>query len=129
MLEPSTSPRKERYAAPKDNIIKLIQPGNAADQLTEVLRNGHVPFPEAALAEVKDFHGMKTDGHRRIVGRGHLLEHEVITGIGPVAIRHPGVRDREADATDPDAFGSPRPIPPPYMCVRSRSRRCCRSFT
>ena len=26
----------------KDNIIKLIQPGNVNDQLTEILRNGRV---------------------------------------------------------------------------------------
>ena len=25
-----------------------------------------------------------------------------MTGIGPVAVRQPRVRDREADATDPD---------------------------
>ena len=29
-------------------------------------------------------------------------EREVMTGIGPVAVRQPRVRDREADATDPD---------------------------
>jgi hypothetical protein len=40
VLDASTSPPKERYAVPKDNVIKLIQPGVFDDQLTEVLRNG-----------------------------------------------------------------------------------------
>src|SRR6478672_4342814 len=42
VLDASTSPPKERYTVSKDNIIKLIQPGNADDQLTEILRNGRV---------------------------------------------------------------------------------------
>ena len=31
---------EERYAVSKYNIIKLIQPGNADEQLTEILRDG-----------------------------------------------------------------------------------------
>src|SRR6266850_1581119 len=40
VLDASISPPKERYAVPKDNVIKLIQPGFFDDQLTEILRNG-----------------------------------------------------------------------------------------
>ena len=40
VLDASTSPPKERYAVPNDNVIKLIQPGIFDDQLTEILRNG-----------------------------------------------------------------------------------------
>jgi hypothetical protein len=40
VLDASTSPPKERYAVPKDNVTKLIQPGVFDDQLTEVLRHG-----------------------------------------------------------------------------------------
>jgi hypothetical protein len=40
VLDASTSPPKERYAVSKDNIIKLIQPGNVDDPLTEILRTG-----------------------------------------------------------------------------------------
>ena len=40
VLNASTSPPKERYAVSNDNIIKLIQPGNVDDQLTEIFRNG-----------------------------------------------------------------------------------------
>ncbi|WP_425995468.1 IS256 family transposase, partial [Afipia sp. DC4300-2b1] len=105
----------------KDNIIKLIQPGNVDDQLTEILRNGaRALLAQAVEAEVADFLGkhadLKTaDGHQRVVRHGHLPEREVMTGIGPVAVRQPRVRDREADATDPDRIRFSPSILPPYM--------------
>jgi transposase-like protein len=110
----------------KDNIIKLIQPGNVDDQLTEILRNGaRALLAQAVEAEVADFLGkhadLKTaDGHQRVVRHGHLPEREVMTGIGPVAVRQPRVRDRQADATDPDRIRFSPSILPPYM-RRSKS--------
>lgn len=48
-----TSPPKERYAVPNDNIVRLIQPGAFEDQLTEVLRNGaRALLAQAIEAEV-----------------------------------------------------------------------------
>src|SRR5260370_38087352 len=38
-----------------------------------------------------------------------------MTGIGPVAVRQPRVRDREADATDPDRIRFSPSIVPPYV--------------
>lgn len=110
----------------KDNVIKLIQPGFFDDQLTEILRNGaRALLAQAVEAEVADFLGkhadLKTaDGHQRVVRHGHLPEREVMTGIGPVAVRQPRVRDREADAADPDRIRFSPSILPPYMC-RSKS--------
>ena len=53
VLNASTSPPKERYAVSEDNIIKLIQPGNVEDQLTESLRNGaRSLLAQAVKAEV-----------------------------------------------------------------------------
>ena len=69
----------------KDNIIKLIQPGNVDDQLTEILRNGaRALLAQAVEAEVADFLGkhadLKTaDGHQRVVRHGHLPKREVMT--------------------------------------------------
>ncbi len=109
-----------------DNIIKLIQPGNVDDQLTEILRNGaRALLAQAVEAEVADFLGkhadLKTeDGHQRVVRHGHLPEREVMTGIGPVAVRQPRVRDREADAADPERIRFSPSILPPYM-RRSKS--------
>ena len=119
----------------KDNIIKLIHPGNVDDQLTEILRNGaRALLAQAVEAEVAGFldnHAdLKTaDGHQRVVRHGHLPEREVMTGIGPVVVRQPRIRDREANATDPTASGSLRRSCHPTCAARNRSRRCCRSFT
>ena len=90
-----------------DNVVKLIQPGVFEDQLTEVLRNGaRSLLAQAVEIEVSGFlaghAGLKTaSGLLRVVRHGHLPEREVMTGIGPVGVRQPRVRDREAAADDP----------------------------
>ena len=111
---------------PNDNVTKLIQPGSFDDPLTEVLRNGaRALLTQAVEAEVAEFlakHAdLKTeDGYRRVVRHGHLPEREVMTGIGPVAVRQPRVRDREAGAADPGRIRFTPSILPPYA-RRSRS--------
>ena len=46
----------------KDNVIKLIQPGDVEDQLTEILRNGaRSLLAQAVEAEVADFLGKHAD--------------------------------------------------------------------
>ena len=109
-----------------DNIVKLIQPGAVSDPLTEILRDGaQALLVQAVEAEVADFlakHGdLKTgDGHQRVVRHGHLPGREVMTGIGPVAVRQPRVRDREAGADDPERIRFTPAILPPYA-RRSKS--------
>src|SRR4030088_1282919 len=126
VLDASTSPPKERYAVSNDNVIQLIQPGIFDDQLTEVLRNGaRALLAKAVEAEVADFLGqhadLKTqDGHQRVVRHGHLPEREVMTGIGPVAVRQPRVRDRAPDAADPARIRFSPSILPPHP-PRSKS--------
>ena len=71
---------------------------------------------QAVEAEVADFlsqHADKLteDGHRRVVRHGHLPEREIVTGIGPVAVRQPRVRDREA-AEDEHIRFNPTILPP-----------------
>src|ERR1700741_2638961 len=120
MPEASTSPPKERYAVSNDNVVKLIQPGAFDDQLTEILRQGaRSLLAQAVEAEVADFlskHAdLKTaDGRQRIVRHGHLPEREVMTGIGPVTVRQPRVRDRDAAADDPERIRFTPAILPPY---------------
>jgi len=109
-----------------DNVVQLIQPGSFSDPLTEVLRNGaRSMLAKAVEAEVASFlakHAdLKTDdGRSRLVRHGHLPEREVMTGIGPVAIRQPRVRDRGADAKDAGRIRFTSAILPPYA-RRSRS--------
>ena len=108
------------------NVVKLVQPGTFCDQLTEVLRGGaRCLLAQAVEAEVADFlvgHcELKTgDGRQRVVRHGHLPEREVLTGIGPVALRQPRVRDRAAAADDPGRIRFSSMILPPYM-RRSKS--------
>ena len=80
---------------------------------------------QAVEAEVADFLGKHTDlktsdGHQRVVRHGHLPARKVMTGIGPVAVRQPRVRDREAVATDPGRIRFSPSILPPYI-RRSKS--------
>jgi transposase-like protein len=126
LLDDLTSPPKERYAVLNDNVTRLIQPGAFDDPLTEVLRNGaRALLAQAVEAEVKEFLGkhsdLKTeDGRRRIVRHGHLPEREVMTGIGPVGVRQPRVRDRGASAEDAERIRFTPAILPPYA-RRSKS--------
>jgi transposase-like protein len=109
-----------------DNVVRLIQPGTFDDQLTAVLRDGaKALLAKAVEAEVADFLGkhadLKTeDGRARVVRHGHLPEREVMTGIGPVPVRQPRVRDRGAAADDPHRIRFSPTILPPYL-RRSKS--------
>jgi transposase-like protein len=109
-----------------DNVVRLIQPGAFDDQLTEVLRNGaRALLAQAVEAEVAGFldkHAACTteDGRARVVRHGHLPEREVMTGIGPVPVKQPRVRDRGATADDPGRIRFSPAILPPYM-RRSKS--------
>ena len=93
------------------NVFQLAQPGTFADSLTDVLREGaRALLAQAVEAEVADFlarHADRTtaDGRRRIVRHGHLPERSIMTGIGPVTVRQPRVRDRAGDAGERIRFG------------------------
>ena len=111
---------------PNDNVTKLIQPGAFEDPLTDVLRNGaRALLAQAVEAEVAEFLGkhadLKTgDGRQRIVRHGHLPERAVMTGIGPVTVSQPRVRDRGASTDDAGRIRFTPVILPPYA-RRSRS--------
>jgi len=107
------------------NVVKLLQPGSFTDPLTEVLRNGaRALLAQAVEAEVAEFLAKHVDlktatGLRRVVRHGHLPEREVMTGIGPVDVRQPRVRDRGA-GDDAGRIRFTPAILPPYA-RRSRS--------
>ena len=100
------------------NVIKLAQPGTFTDSLTEILRNGaHALLAQAIELEVANFIGRYADlktaaGRQRLVRHGHLPKREIMTGIGPVAVRQPRVRDREPSEGERIRFSSS--ILPPY---------------
>ena len=107
-----------------NNVLKLSEPSTFSDPLTEVLRNGaRSLLAQAVEAEVAAFLGShaeeRTDeGRQRLVRHGHLPEREIMTGIGPVAVRGPRVRDRTGLGADRIRFSSA--LLPPYA-RRSKS--------
>jgi len=106
------------------NVFELSQPGSFADPLSEVLRNGArallAQAVEAEVAALLSCHADKLtdDGRQRLVRHGHLPEREIMTGIGPVTVRCPRVRDRVGEGAERIRFSSA--ILPPYA-RRSKS--------
>jgi len=108
----------------KTNVFQLSQPGSFIDPLTEVLRDGArallAQAVEAEVATLLSRYADETsnDGRQRLVRHGHLPEREIMTGIGPVAVRCPRVRDRVGKGSERIRFSSA--ILPPYA-RRSKS--------
>ena len=89
------------------NVVRLRQPEEIDDPLTDVLRAGARRLlaqaveleAEAFLAGMQDL--KLPDGRDRLVRHGHGPERMIQTGIGPVAVSRVKIRDRGA-ATDQD---------------------------
>ena len=103
----------------EDIITALPNPsGFSAAPLTDVLRAGARDLiqqaVEAELSALLAMHADErtADGRARLVRHGHLPEREVTTGIGPVAVKVPRVRDR-GDGAEKIRFTSS--ILPPYL--------------
>jgi transposase-like protein len=108
----------------KTNVLHLSQPGSFIDPLTEVLRDGArallAQAVEAEVATLLSRYADETsnDGRQRLVRHGHLPEREIMTGIGPIAVRCPRVRDCIGEGSERIRFSSA--ILPPYA-RRSKS--------
>ena len=92
--------------------------GFSADPLTDILRSGARRLIEQAVeAELSAFlvahaDDKTEDGMARLVRHGHLPEREVMTGIGPVPVKVPRVRDR---GTGDDRIRFRSSILPPWL--------------
>ena len=87
---------------PENTITSLPDPsGFSADPFTDVLRNGarklieQAIYAELAVLMAAFSKEKLEDGRARLVRHGHLPEREVMTGIGPVPVKVPRVRDRK----------------------------------
>ncbi len=85
----------------KSTITPLPGPsGFSSDPLTDILQTGARQLlkqaVEAELATLLAAHAREVtdDGRARLVRHGHLPEREVMTGIGPVPVKVPRMRDR-----------------------------------
>jgi len=88
----------------KDNVIELNkQEIFVDDPITDILRQGtRKLLAEALHAEIESFLSQYSDlkddrGCMRVTRNGYLPEREIQTGIGPVQVKVPRVRDRQSD--------------------------------
>ncbi len=95
------------------NIVRLRQPADIDDPLTEVLRAGaRRLLAQAVELEAETFLSAMQDlrlpdGRARLVRHGHGPEREIQTGIGPVPVARVRARDRgAAGAEDRVRFSS-----------------------
>ena len=98
---PKLNPNKKGYVMSKNKVIAFKKPGEiSGDPLTELLRTGAQRLiADAVEAELQVLLGHHTalrngQGHQQVVRNGYLPEREIQTGIGPVKIRVPKIRDK-----------------------------------
>jgi putative transposase len=82
-----------------DNVVTLERPGEFTDPLTELLRSGAKDLiaqaVESELNSLLERHEEElVDGKQRLVRNGYLPEREIQTGVGPVEVKIPKIRDR-----------------------------------
>ena len=100
----------------EDSAGWLGTPGSIQDSLTELLRQGARGLIEKAVeAELQglldqDENVTDLGGRQAVVRNGHLPEREILTGLGPVPVRIPKVRDRSGSGIK---FNSA--LVPPYV--------------
>jgi transposase-like protein len=114
---PKLNSNKEGYVMSKSKIIVFKTPGDISeDPLTELLRTGARQLIASAVeAELfgylQQFATLKDEkGHQQIVRNGYLPERELQTGIGPVAVKVPKIRDKRKQGAK---FNST--LLPPYV--------------
>lgn len=88
-----------------DNLVQLPSPDATStvsprSVLDEIVQEGARKMLQAALeTEVAEYVARRanvvdTSGRRVVVRNGHLPERDLVTGVGPVTIKQPRVRDR-----------------------------------
>ena len=95
-------------------VVGLARPGGTVedDPLLCVLRDGaRQMLMQAIEAEVAGFlatHADRVDEHgrKRLVRNGHAPKRTIQTGIGPIEVQRPRVRDRGAGGASPIRFTS-----------------------
>lgn len=105
----------------QDSVVPFRRPGDVRDELTERLRGGARRLLEEAIAvELEEFlSSMSTRrdarGRAAVVRNGFQPERDILTGIGPVAVKLPKVRSRDGAA----ALFRSRLVPPYVRRTRS----------
>lgn len=88
----------------KDTVVELRRPAQEQDLLSTVLRDGAQRLvAQAVQAEFEEFLGRMggerlEDGRSAVVRNGFQPEREILTGLGPVAVRVPKARSRTQES-------------------------------
>ena len=97
---------KDTHTMSKDNVIAIKKPDTFVDDpISEILRQGARNLISQALEiELELFINQYKDlrdqmGLQRIVRNGYLPERQIQTGIGPVSVKAPRIRDRHQNAS------------------------------
>jgi Transposase and inactivated derivatives len=104
----------------KDNVVEINKPERFInDPISDILREGARSLLAQALeTEIDIFLNQYKDlrdenGLQRIVRNGYLPERRIQTGIGPVPVDVPRIRDRQQQTAERISFSSG--ILPPYL--------------
>ena len=111
---------KDTHTMSKDNVIAIKKPDTFVDDpISEILRQGARSLITQALEiEIEIFINQYKDlrdqmGLQRIVRNGYLPERQIQTGIGPVSVKAPRIRDRHQNSSKRIHYSSA--ILPPYL--------------
>ena len=111
---------KDTHTISKDNVVEINKPERFInDPISDILREGARSLLAQALeTEIDIFLNQYKDlrdenGLQRIVRNGYLPERRIQTGIGPVPVDVPRVRDRQQQTAERISFSSG--ILPPYL--------------
>ena len=114
---PKQNSNKKGYVMINSKVITLKKPGEfVEDPLTELLRTGaRQLIANAVEAELQNLLEQYADlrnekGHMQVVRNGYLPEREILTGLGPVKVKVPKVRDKSRQGIK---FNSA--LLPPYL--------------
>jgi len=104
----------------KDNVVAINNPERFVDDpISDILRQGARDLLAHALeTEIEIFLNQYKElkdetGLQRIVRNGYLPERQIQTGIGPVPVEVPRIRDRSLQVSERVSFSST--ILPPYL--------------
>ena len=101
----------------KNKVIPFEKPGdNSGDPLTELLRSGaRKLITDAVEVELQQllsqYASLKNEqGHQQVVRNGYLPEREIQTGIGPIKVKVPKIRDKSGQGIKFNSI-----LLPPYL--------------
>lgn len=99
-MKESKRERQELQEQSPWSVLEQLARKGAREMLAKAMELEVREFTEKNKDKVDE------DGHRLVVRNGYMEEREIITGIGPVAIKQPRVDDRRLEELEEQRFSS-----------------------